>query len=119
MGLTEGLVVVLIVVAIVAGGVLIYALVEAIRTFRSVRALSDDLLRTLPPLVEKTDVAVEAFSAELLRIDTIVTGLEGAIERVSHTAEVVQEAVHTPAAVVNAAGERIREAWSRAKRSRG
>ncbi len=118
MGLTEGLVLALVIAALVACGVLVYALLEAVKTLRAVRSLSEDLGRTLPPLVEKADVAVEAFNAELLRVDTIVTGLEDTIERVAHASEVVQEAVNAPAAAVNAAGERIREAWNRRKRSK-
>lgn len=119
MGLTEGLVIVLVIVAIAACGLLIFTLVEAVKTLRSARTLCDDLTRTVPPLVEKADVAVDAFSAQLLRLDTIVSGLEVTMERVGQATEAVQDAVNAPAAAVNAAGERIREAWSRRKRARG
>lgn len=119
MGLTEGLLIVLVIAAILACALLGYALVEAIRTLRSARELCDDLARTVPPLVEKADVTIEALGVQLLRVDGIVTNLETTIDRVSHTTEVVQEAVNAPAVAVNAASERIREAWSRRKRARG
>jgi uncharacterized protein YoxC len=115
---SDGLVIALIVAALVLCGFAVYALVEAVRTLRSVRALSDDLARSLPSLIEKADVTVDALNAELLRVDSILSDFEDVSSRVGHTVTVVQDAVNVPANAVSAASERIREAWHRARRSR-
>jgi len=113
--MSQGLLIALIVVAIATCGVAIYALVELVKTLRSVRSLSDELGETLPSLVEKADVAVDAFNAEMLRVDGIVGQFEEVADLVIHTANVVQEAAQVPATAVNAASERIREMWQRLK----
>lgn len=119
MEVPQGLVVALIVAGLVVCGVAIYALVEAARTMRSVRALSDELYSTLPPLIGKADVTVDAVNAELLRVDAIIGEVEEMSSKVGHTVTVVQDAVNVPASAVNVAGVRMREAWHKVKRSRG
>lgn len=118
MQVSEGLVIALIVATLVVCGTAVFALVEMVRTLRSVRRLSDDMGRLLPPLVEKTDVAVDALNAELLRVDAIIGDVEDISSRVGQTVTVVRGAVNAPATAVNAASERIRVAWHKAKRSR-
>ena len=118
MDVPQGLVIALVIAALVTCGVMIFALVEAVRTLRSARKLFDDLGETVPPLVEKGDVVLDALGAEILRVDTIVDEIEQFTVKVSHTAAVVQDAVNAPANAVNVAGERIRGAWKRAKRFR-
>jgi len=115
---SEGLAIALIVAGLVVCGFVVFALVEAVKTLRSVRALSDDMGRRLPPLIEKADVTVDAMNAELLRVDAIITDVEEISSRVEHTVTTVHGAVNAPANAVNAAGERIRVAWLRAKRTR-
>ncbi len=113
--MSQGLGIVLIIAAIAACCVAIYALVELVKTLRSVRSLSDELGRTLPPVIEKADAATDALNAELVRVDGIVSQFEDVADRVIHTASVVQEAAQVPATAMYAASERIREIWRRVK----
>jgi uncharacterized protein YoxC len=115
---SEGLVIALIVAALIVCGLAVLALVELVKTLRSARSLTDELNRSVPPLIEKADAAVEVLSLELLRVDTIIGEVEELSARVSHTVGVVQETVNMPANAVNAAGERIRGAWHKARRAR-
>lgn len=118
MDVVEGLVIALAVAGLVACGVLVFALLEAVKTLRSVREVSDDLAERLPPLLEKADVAVDAMNAELLRVDAIIGDVEDISSKVGHTVTAVQGAVNAPANAVNIAGERIRIAWRKARRTR-
>ncbi len=102
---------VLIVVASAACGVAIWALVEAARTARSVRTLSDDLDARLVPLIEKVDVSVNAFNAELLRVDAIVTRFEEISDRVESTSRTVQDVANAPVEIVTDLADRVRRAW--------
>jgi uncharacterized protein YoxC len=115
---SEGLTIALIVAGLVVCGFAVFALFEAVKTLRSVRALSDDMARRLPPLIEKADVTVDAMNAELLRVDAIIGDVEEISSRLGHTVTTVQDAVNAPANAVNAAGEKIRGAWLRARRTR-
>lgn len=112
------LVAALVVAGLVVCGVAVYALLEAVRTLKSARTLADELVRSLPPLIEKADVTVDALSVELLRVDAIIGDVEELSMKVGYTVTVVQDAVNVPANAVNVAGERIREAWHKVKRSR-
>jgi uncharacterized protein YoxC len=115
---SEGLGIALIVAALIVCGFAVFALLELVKTVRSVRTLSDELNRTVPPLIEKADAAVDVLSLELLRIDTIIGEVEDLSARVGRTVDVVQDTVNMPVTAVNAAGERIRGAWHKAKRAR-
>ncbi len=119
MALADWLIVILIVVAIVALGVVIYALVEAVGTMRAVRRVAEDLETRMPSLIDKADVAVDAFNAEMLRLDGIIDQVEDVTIRVSRTATLVQEVANVPAAAANVASERLRTVWNRMKRERG
>lgn len=118
MDVSEGLTIALIVAGLVVCGFAVFALIEAVKTLRSVRALSDDMARRIPPLIDKADITVDAMNAELLRVDGIITDVEEISSKLEHTVTTVQGAVNAPANAVNAAGEKIRVAWLRAKRTR-
>ncbi len=119
MALTGWLTIVLLAVAIVALGVLIYALVEAVGTMRAVRKVAEDVEATMPGLVEKADVAIDSFNVQMLRLDAIVDQVEEVSARVSRTATLVHEVANVPATAANVAGERLRTVWNRMKRERG
>lgn len=108
----------LMVAALIVCGFAVFALVELVRTLRSVRALSDDLSSSLPRLIAKADITVDALNAEPLRVDGIIGDVEELSSRVGHTVTLVQDAVNVPANAVSAASERIREVWHKARRSR-
>lgn len=111
MNTTTVLLSVLIVVASALCGVAIWALVEAVATARSIRTLSDDLDARIVPLIDKVDVSVDAFNAELLRIDAIVTRFEEVSERVDSTSRTVQEVANAPVEIVTDLADRVRRAW--------
>ena len=119
MALTGWLTATLIVVAIIALGVVIYALIEAVGTMRAVRRLTEDLEARMPDLIEKADVAIDAFNAEMLRLDGIIDQVEDVTTRVSRTATLVHEVANVPATAANVAGERLRTVWNRMKREKG
>ena len=104
---------VLLVAGIALCAVAIFGIVEAVKTLRSVRRLSDDMHATLVPLLEKADVTVDAMNAELLRIDGIVTQIEDVSDRVSTTTNAVQEAVHGPLTAASNAGMKLRRLFKR------
>lgn len=104
---------VLLAVAIVACGVGVWALVEGIRTARSVRVLAEDLDARVVPLLEKADVTVDAVNAELLRMDAIVERIEDITDRVESTTRTVQGVASAPGEIVNDIAERVRRAWRR------
>jgi hypothetical protein len=106
---------VLIVVAAVLCAVGIWALIEGVKTARSVRTLSDDLDARVVPLLEKTDIAVDAINAELLRIDTIVTRFEEISDRVDETSRTVQGVANAPVEIVTDFADRMRRAWKSRK----
>ena len=109
---------VLIVVATALCAVAIWALVEGVKTARSVRVLSDDLDARIVPLIEKLDVSVDAFNAELLRVDAIVTRFEEIGDRVDSTSRTVQEVANAPVEMVTDIADRVRRAWRSRKSAR-
>jgi uncharacterized protein YoxC len=111
------LTVVLILAAIALCAAGVWMLIEAARASRSVRLLADELGETLPSLVEKVDVTVDAMNAELLRVDGIVTNFEELSERVHATTDAVHRVVDIPVEVANEVGVRIRRAISSAGKS--
>ncbi len=101
----------LIVIACALCGVAIWALTEAVKTARSVKTLSDDLDARIIPLIDKMDVSVDAFNAELLRIDVIVTRFEEISDRVESTSRTVQDVANAPVEIVTDIADRVRRAW--------
>ncbi|MBS3957747.1 MAG: hypothetical protein KGZ40_09525 [Clostridiales bacterium] len=116
---TQTLVVVLLVVAIAALCVLIYALVEAIATVRAARRVARDIEERLPGLAEKAEVALDAFSAELLRLDAIIGQVEEVTARVNGAATLIYELANVPTTAASLASEGLRSVWQRMKRDRG
>lgn len=115
MNTTTVLLSVLIVVAAALCGVAIWALTEAVKTARSMRVLADDLDERIVPLIEKVDVSVDAFNAELLRVDAIVTRFEEISDRVDSTSRTVQEVANAPVEIVTGLADRMRQAWKHRK----
>jgi prophage DNA circulation protein len=105
------LLIVLIVSATAACAAAIWALVNAVSTLKSVKALSDDVSERLLPLLEKADVTVDAANAELLRIDSAITRLEDASVRVSAVSGTLTDIVSAPAGIVTGVADRVRRAW--------
>jgi hypothetical protein len=104
---------VLLVLASVFAAVGVWAAIELARASRSLRTLSDDLDAHAVPLLEKTDVTVDAVNVELLRVDGIVTRVEEITGRVESTSRTVQEVANAPAEIVNDIADRVRRAWKR------
>ena len=104
---------VLLVVATALCGFGIWALVESVKTARSVRRLSDHLDERVVPLLDKADVTVDALNAELLRVDVIVTRIEEVTDRVESTSRTVQDVANAPGEIVTDIADRVRRAWKR------
>ncbi|TLM79755.1 MAG: hypothetical protein FDZ70_02690 [Actinobacteria bacterium] len=109
---------VLMLAATAAACVAVYAMLRAARAMDEMRAFTKRLDERLMPLLDKADVSLDAFNAELLRVDEIVTQVEDATDRVSSTARVAQEAVGAPMRVLAGAGEGLARIFSRAGRRR-
>ncbi len=105
--------IVALLVAIAVGGVAIWAGIEVAKAARSSRRLADDLDARVMPLADKLDVSVDAFNAELLRVDLIVNQLESAVDRFSDTAETVRDVVDAPIHLVNEVADRVRRGLRR------
>jgi uncharacterized protein YoxC len=93
----------------------VWALVEAVRTSRSVRLLAEDLDARVVPLLDKVDVTVDALNAELMRIDTIVTRVDEITDRVDSTTRTVQDVANAPGEIVTDIADRVRRAWKRSR----
>lgn len=104
---------VLLLIACVLCGVAIWALLESVKTMRSLRVFADDMDARAVPLLEKADVTVDALNAELLRVDQIVSRVEEITDRVETTSRTVQEVANAPAEIVTDIAERVRRAWKR------
>lgn len=87
------LLIVLVVVAIAALGVLIWVLVGAMDTLRSVRRLADDADATVIPLTAKADATLDLVNAEVMRIDLIVDQVSDMVERVEATRRAAETTV--------------------------
>lgn len=112
------LVVIALVVAVALGGVGIWAAIEMAKAARAARRLAEDVDSRVVPLADKLDVSVDAFNAELLRVDMIVDQLEGAVDRLAGTADNVREVVDAPIHLVTEVAERVRRGLRRRPRSR-
>ena len=108
---------VLIVAASLLCGVGIWALLEGMKTARSVRTLADDMDTRLVPLLDKADVTVDAINAELLRVDGIVTRFEEIGDRVDSTSRAVQDVANAPVEIVTDIADRVRRAWRTRKQA--
>ena len=92
--------VVLYVFLIVLSGIGVWAAVEVIVTARSARRLTEELGRTLPPLISSADGTLDAVNAELARVDVVVSQFEQVSDSVVATTRAASDVVGAPAAVV-------------------
>lgn len=99
---------VLIILALVVCVVGIWALAEVIRSARSVRMLADDTRERLVPLLEKLDVSIDAFNAELLRVDLIVTKFEEVSDRLSNASDTISDLANVPEKIAGGIADRVR-----------
>lgn len=97
-------------------GVFVWALLELVKTARSVHALSEETRDRLMPLLEKADVTIDATNAELLRIDAAITRFEDVSVRVSAASGTLTDIVQHPAEVVSGVADRVRRAWKDRRR---
>ena len=104
---------VLLVLAIVLAGAGIYAVFVFVKTLRQTQLTMEELRLKLLPLIEKVDVTVDALNAELLRVDGIMTDIEGVSGAVSSATDIIR----TPVGVVAGLGSRLAHAFTRARRS--
>lgn len=118
MDLASVMLVVALASASVLCGVAVWALRELVSTARSVRALSDDTRERLVPLLDKTDVTIDAVNAELWRIDGVITRFEEASERVGKASNAINEIVNAPADIVTDVADKVRKAWRERKVTR-
>lgn len=102
------LLVILVIAAIVTCVVGIWALREFGSASRSVRALADDTRVRIVPLLDKSDVTVDALNAELLRVDVLVTQFEDAARQVSGATVAIQELANAPERIAGGIADRVR-----------
>ncbi|HEY3317258.1 MAG TPA: hypothetical protein VGK50_02375 [Coriobacteriia bacterium] len=86
----------------------IYAVYVLVGTLRSVGMLADGVAERLPALIEDTDVAVQAVSLELMRLDDILMNVQQVSDTVEETTNAAREAVHVPLVKVAEYAERAR-----------
>lgn len=104
---------VLLVLAIILAGAGIYAVVLLVKTLRQTQRTMEELRSKLVPLLDKVDVTADALNAELLRVDGIMTDIEGVSGAVSSATDIIR----TPVGVVAGLGTRLAHAFTRARRS--
>lgn len=109
------LLVILILAAIVACAVGIWALREFGLASRSMRELADDAKVRAVPLLEKADVTVDAVNAELLRVDMLVTQFEDAARQVSRATQTISEVANAPERIAGGLADKVRT-WRGRKR---
>lgn len=93
---------------IALAGVAIWGVREMVITARSVRALTDELNKTLPPLIERANVTLTSVDSELTRVNGVVSQIEEVSDRVQATSRAAAEMVEAPAAVVSGLAEGAR-----------
>jgi methyl-accepting chemotaxis protein len=112
-GPQQALDIVLTVVLILLVGIVVYAVVELIRTLRSATVLLDDLDTRLVPLLDEAGHTVEALNTELERVDTVVTRMSAVSERVN----AAEEAISVPFARVADLASRVRRVFTEPSRT--
>ena len=111
------LVVILLIAATVMCGLVSWAAFELARTARRLNDSTAETTQRLVPLLEKSDVTVDAINAELLRIDAIITQFEDASARVSHASDTITGLVVNPGEAVSGMAGRVRRAWRERRRA--
>lgn len=100
--------IVLTLVLIAFGGFGIYASIELVRTSRSMRAFTEELSRTVPPLVQDATVSVQAVNLELMRLDDILDSVQHVSDTVADTTRAAEQAAKVPAAKFAEYAEKVR-----------
>ena len=111
------LVVILLVAATVMCGFVSWAAFELARAARRLNDSAAVTTQRLVPLLEKSDVTVDAVNAELLRIDAIITQFEDASAKVSHASGTISGLVSNPGEAVSGMAGRVRRAWQERRRA--
>lgn len=113
--------IVLVVAAICACAMIVWALWVAIGMMRSLQAGFEEIRSRLVPMLDKADITLDAINAELLRIDAVVSRFESVSEKVASTTHAVQEAVNAPMEALSSVGGGIIGTimkWRRGKKGR-
>jgi hypothetical protein len=84
-----------------------------VKTLRQTEQAILEVRDKLVPLLDKADVTVDALNAELLRVDGIMTDIEGVSGAVSSATDIIR----TPVGVVTSLGSKLAHAFTRARRS--
>jgi len=108
----DTLLVVLLAASVALVAVSIWTVIELGRTARAVRTLSEEVEPRLLPLMDKADASLDLMNAEMMRIDGIVTQVEGVSDRVTTTSEQVTDVVRAPLAFVLGFADSIRRSRS-------
>jgi ABC-type transporter Mla subunit MlaD len=87
----------LTVIAIVLALAALYGVFVLVATLKELRVAAEDVRSRLVPLLDKTDVTVDAVNAELLRIDAIVSRAEGVGDAVSSASELIRSPLNSAA----------------------
>lgn len=87
----------LTIVAIVLAVAALYGIFVLVITARDLRTAAEEIRVRLVPLLDKTDVTVDAINAELLRIDAIVTQAEEVGDAVSTASDFIRSPVNSAA----------------------
>ena len=95
-------------VLIALAGSAIWGVRELVGTARSVRALSDELHKTLPPLIERAGATLASVDTEITRVNGVVSQIEEVSDRVQATSRAAADLVEAPAAVVSGLAEGAR-----------
>ncbi|MEI8335135.1 MAG: hypothetical protein WCH74_14965 [Chloroflexota bacterium] len=111
----EVLLIVLVLVAIAALSVTIWALVRAVDTMASVKQLADDTDRDLVPLMAKADATLDSVNAELSRVEGVVSQVREVTDSVVETKRAADRVVDEAAVGAVRIGRSIAEAWRKRK----
>ena len=100
-------------------GFALWGVIEIAGAARAVRKLAEDLDGTVPDLavkasatLERANITLDAFNAELVRMDGVVTSLEEVSDRVNNTTRAVEGIVEAPAAAVSGLADGVRGFFS-------
>ena len=75
----------------------LYGVVVVVKAVRDILTAVEDIRVRLVPLLDKTDVTVDAVNAELLRLDAIVTQAEEVGDAVSVASGFIRSPINTAA----------------------
>ena len=110
------------VLMMIAGVIILFALFGAMRnlsklfegttcTMLEAEKAIAELRGSVVPILDKVDVSVDALNAQLLRLDSILSGFEAASHKVTQTSEAVSGIVSTPVDLVAGFTDKLRRGW--------